>query len=729
MSSSKKELQKDPDGSLKHARSAFDHKDYNEAIKITSDQINQLRYSVPSQTIASLYYIRAMAKGKIAKFDAAERDASSILHLDVKSVPGHLCLANLYAMQGKQAKVIDICEKASKVLRRRKDPLAKKQLLDFKANAEECLRARVDFVTCLSQELLVQILKPFATEELAVLALVSLSWYNQIAQCKSLWRSIELSMDSKNAWLVIPSVGQHVWNASYLGGSQRTWRQRDLGVTEQDFEKQALRYCKSIEPGMHLSMCIIYIMKYLPSSKDYHGKIDTAYMKYHFGVSWHLNSVFAAFPNIKRLEFDGGSPDIHCDGLALTPQLLHLTTLKLSILTIQQIEHVEMILRRCPTIRRLSISKCNWRILKVIEKLTALEVLVFHAYLHRRLLTLEHQLMNAVCTKNDPPAGLRSLALVAACEDYNAGIMGSIRYNISGLVTNNCDTLEELIVTCVRTENYRRAYSELSRYAGWDRIMAAHYPKLRRLYCIIPNSKENAFAAMLRQCTGLVDCAVFHPVVIHEVVVDALSTVKSLRRLELTFGAQDFIPDELMDDIFVEEFGSPFVIPGLALDGLRKLLTRSAEGLNGLQHLCFTDCTAISPGMLDLLATSGIRGIEFSNATFYFHEVRDFVIKLDLLPSLEWVFFDSVLCIGGNGDDHTEYNEWVLGMRYELISLRLKQFSQCPTLLGEDMLIVLLNKQKHSKLIYDLQVAEGTLSNNTSTSNIVYPFLQKTLDL
>ena len=160
---------------------------YQDAIIQSSLALNELT----EKTVDTLN-VRAMAFGKSASYDQGIRDASKMVELAPTSPKGYACMAELYAMQGKQKLAIETIEKGIQIIPQIEggdDPVYQQLSIQRQVFLDQQNR-RIDFITHLPFDILPKIMSYLPVYMRVICINVSHSWRSRIRQCSSIWRKM-----------------------------------------------------------------------------------------------------------------------------------------------------------------------------------------------------------------------------------------------------------------------------------------------------------------------------------------------------------------------------------------------------------------------------------------------------------------------------------------------------------------------------------------------------------
>ncbi|KAI9275890.1 hypothetical protein BDA99DRAFT_568480 [Phascolomyces articulosus] len=575
----------------------------------------------------------------------------------------------------------------------------------------------VDPIAHLPQETLALIFSNFSTEELAAATIVSPTWHHRITECDQLWQSFELYQENGAGWLVIPNIRKHVKSLYYHNSA-----------------------CKSI---FGIISFIEYRVDHYIDPYDikraYHSQMDTSFINLRFLKVLPALIILETFPNLTHMELKHYSPIELFTNLSAIPitrpfQHRYLTILKLVSGDNNQhyeTEHLLSILRLCPAVRYLCVSRCSPPILnRIIERYPNLKLVRinldlplfdrnFNGNFHRRFLITNTYSMKHDLLRHEQQQNIQSVAMQIMPEDFNRrGVIDYTEYDISTLIIPNAHSLQEFVYY-VNIPKYRfdRLSDPIMNATQWNLILSTTFSNLQRLRCEIPVTKERQFATMLRRhCPNLMDCSIaYDHAPIPGFILDALSEKKALRRLVLT--------SELSFDDTA---------------AFKRLLESNYSGKNGIQHIAFLHCLTkeISHGLLEILNTTehSLRGVEINTSIIDWLGFKKVIRNADRMDSsIEWIIYNKA-----HYGEYTEIDEsytrnnsnqntrMMLGGIVDndkLEKLKLETLNAIIPNSGVWAIGALVRREKHQKFIRHLAVA------GEFAEDVIFIFLKDELKL
>ncbi|KAI9274594.1 hypothetical protein BDA99DRAFT_533219 [Phascolomyces articulosus] len=158
---------------LETSKSAFGNARYNDAISHSSLALHDLRNNV-----FCALAIRSVAYGNAGHFKEAMQDAQEMIHQAPTNVTGYMHAGDLHAQYGQQEAAIRIYDKGLTALSS-EDP--KRSLLEIRKSEAQVRQAqRVDFITQLPCDILLNVLEELFTIDILLMTTVSKSCLTHI---------------------------------------------------------------------------------------------------------------------------------------------------------------------------------------------------------------------------------------------------------------------------------------------------------------------------------------------------------------------------------------------------------------------------------------------------------------------------------------------------------------------------------------------------------------------
>ncbi|KAG2228054.1 hypothetical protein INT45_012078 [Circinella minor] len=436
--------------------------------------------------------IRAIAFGKSANYDQGIRDASRMVELAPTSPKGYTCMAELYAMQGKQKLAIEIIEKGiEKIPQTGGDEDSVYQQLSIQRQIFlDQQNQRIDLITLLPFDILPKIMSYLPTYMRVICINVSHSWRSRIRQCSSIWRKMIIDhsdYDDARVYHNLSHVSDQVRELSLRGFIEHT-----------PFE-----FLKSLKIGYFTNLRTLALRRSRITSanelfqglEQIRGTLKNLILISIQNDPIHLDTVLSVCTNLSTFKYKGSQLLISRPStLPISPQLI---SLELETGVIIRTAQLEPLIRCCPNIQNLySLS--------------------FNLYTLMNDDTYTSNNNNSNINDMVPTTGLRKLNI------HRVEAIGAV--NLAPLLMKSSETLEELVLNMD---------DDVGPVQLWHPLTTFSLPKLRKLRCQVRPIMQHTLATIIRQCPQLQDVVFDYSEYIGNQIFDALAELSKLQRIEM----------------------------------------------------------------------------------------------------------------------------------------------------------------------------------------------------
>ncbi|KAI9492656.1 hypothetical protein BDB00DRAFT_788643 [Zychaea mexicana] len=361
---------------------AFSQGDYSNTVHNASLATDELFKTVHTQVLA----LRAASYGMVGKFDLALQDALKIIDYAPTLSKGYLCAGELYRMQGKPLRAVEIYNKCLDIVG--KQDKGYRELLQHREMAKEQHNRRIDFVSLLPLEIISDVITRLSTNTRSMCLCVSKGWRRKITKCPDVWSELAV-LDFENwvepsaVYTMLALTNNHVKELTV----ECPDKDRLYNTIIREMLKGGFKRLRSfsLSPYSSLSMHPDIDTSLIPMALC---RLDNALVDLSLDFSEHSNppslaALIHACPQLIRLKYSSESWQLLRNKQDLLPENCNL--IELDINTGSEYfdaSEAEIILKRCPKLRSLYLDRYLEQELIpiVMQHCSKLESFVFNKY-------------------------------------------------------------------------------------------------------------------------------------------------------------------------------------------------------------------------------------------------------------------------------------------------------------------------------------------------------------
>ncbi|KAG2216252.1 hypothetical protein INT45_010118 [Circinella minor] len=375
-----------PIPSFENVKNAYDHREYDEIIRQTTDTIAHIE----QMELLWLLERRAYALSMKSKFLAAEHDAETMIEYAPSLPQGYLCFGKLLSMQGKQKRASKVYQEGLEKVAT--NDLAYGQLLQAKKRVDEKSNYHFDLVSALPIEIMDEIVSLLSEAERSDLFHVSTTWSQGLENCQKAWKYIyndHPSDDDIAVSRILPKIAKRISHLVITAIEKKVW----------------LKYLEHLEKGhfRNLKSLGLTVMPLMNGFWNKRHTLTEIALRFYEGRSRiTITDILFYLPYLETLILEVQEPLANVLGELEALQEPHRSLIDLSLDTSSTSgDALKSLTRWCPYVRRLSLWKTESNALDIVTDYFPNVEMLMYNYSSEPLLTL-HEVLNQEYNNNEP---------------------------------------------------------------------------------------------------------------------------------------------------------------------------------------------------------------------------------------------------------------------------------------------------------------------------------------